>query len=61
MVLKGRDITAIEVYVEELDQFVQIQYYYIGDELIWSAVRSCYGAGYWDNTKAWSNDDAYKN
>ena len=61
MLIKGREITAIQVYVEELEQFVEIQYYYIGDELIWASVRSCFGAGYWDNSKPFLNDEAYKN
>ena len=61
MLIKGREISAIEVYVEELDRFVQIQYYYIGNDLIWAAVRSCFAAGYWDNNKAWSNSEACKN
>lgn len=61
MIAKGRNITAIQVYVDELKQWVYLQYYYVGDELIWAAVRSCFGAGYWDNSKPWLNDEAYKN
>ena len=61
MVLKGREISSVEVYVEELDKFIQIQYYYIGDKLIWQAVRSCFGAGFWSNEKSWVNEEGWKN
>ena len=33
----------------------------IGDELIWAAVKRCFAAGYWNNSKPWSNSEAYKN
>lgn len=29
--------------------------------LIWQAVRSCFGRGYWINNKPWLNTDAWKN
>lgn len=34
---------------------------YYGTKLIWQAISSCFGAGYWDNNKPWSNDDAWNN
>lgn len=34
---------------------------YYGKYLVWQAVRSCYGKGYWINEKPWLNDDAWKN
>ena len=38
-----------------------ISYIYRGIMLIWSAIRSCFGNGYWVNTMSWSNEDAWKN
>lgn len=29
--------------------------------LIWEAVRSCFGRGFWVNDKSWSNGDGWKN
>lgn len=29
--------------------------------LIWEAVRSCFGRGFWVNNKPWSNKDYWKN
>ena len=29
--------------------------------VIWQAIRSCYGAGYWINTKPWLNDEGWRN
>ncbi len=34
---------------------------YVGARLVWEAISSCFGAGYWDNNKPWSNDDAWDN
>jgi len=32
-----------------------------GADIVWQAVRSCFGKGWWINEKPWSNDDAWKN
>lgn len=32
-----------------------------GARLVWAAVRSCYGKGYWINSAPWSNTDSWKN
>lgn len=29
--------------------------------ILWQAIDSCFGAGYWINPKAWKNQDAWKN
>ncbi len=34
---------------------------YKGLRLVWTAVRSCFGKGYWINEKPWINDDAWRN
>ena len=33
---------------------------YRGTLLLWEAVRSCFGKGFWLSEKPWSNDDAWK-
>ena len=38
-----------------------VQEIYNGARLVWTAVRSCFGAGYWINEKPWLNDEAWKN
>lgn len=38
-----------------------VQEIYKGARLVWTAVRSCFGAGYWINDKPWLNDEAWKN
>ena len=30
-------------------------------KIIWQAINSCFGAGYWDNDKGWDNDDSWDN
>lgn len=34
---------------------------YQGTKLIYEAIRSCFGKGFWINEKEWSNTDAWKN
>lgn len=31
-----------------------------GAQLVWQAVRSCFGAGYWRGDKPWVGSDAWK-
>lgn len=34
---------------------------YQGTRLVWQAIRSCFGAGYWVNEKPWINEEGWKN
>lgn len=34
---------------------------YLGARLIWEAVNSCFGSGFWIREKAWSNTDSWRN
>lgn len=34
---------------------------YKGARLVWMAIRSCFGAGFWINEKPWLNSEAWKN
>ena len=34
---------------------------YKGLRLVWTAIRSCFGKGFWINDKPWLNTDAWKN
>lgn len=34
---------------------------YLGSRLIWEAVNSCFGSGFWIKEKAWSNTDSWHN
>lgn len=56
MIYKSRrDITAVR-YGERVMAFV-----YKGAQLVWQAISSCFGAGYWINEYPWSNQDSWKN
>lgn len=33
----------------------------IGKKLIWEAINSCFGKGFWINEKPWNNSDAWRN
>lgn len=34
---------------------------YKGARLVWEAIRSCFGKGYYINEHPWDNEDAWKN
>ena len=34
---------------------------YYGANIVWQAIRSCFGAGYWVNDKVWINEENWKN
>lgn len=34
---------------------------YKGKQLVWQAVRSCFGSGKWMNDKSWVNNEGWKN
>lgn len=34
---------------------------YKGAVLVWEAIRSCFGKGFWINVYPWSNEDEWKN
>lgn len=34
---------------------------YIGTLLVWQAIRSCFGSGYWINSSPWKHDEGWKN
>lgn len=34
---------------------------YKGAVLVWEAVRSCFGKGFWVNEQPWDNEDGWKN
>ena len=37
-----------------------ISYVYYGANLVWQAVRSCFGSGIWVSEKSWLGDEAWK-
>lgn len=39
---------------------VAIAAIYRGAQLVWEAINSCFGKGFWVNIKPWSNIDAWK-
>ncbi len=34
---------------------------YKGSKLVWQAIRSCFGSGFWVNVKPWLNNEGWKN
>lgn len=31
-----------------------------GSRIVWQAIRSCFGSGFWVNEKGWINDEGWK-
>lgn len=34
---------------------------YRGTKLVWEAIKSCFGAGFWKNDAPWSNTEGWRN
>lgn len=53
--INGKDIVDVKFFGRTITAIYQ------AGQLIWEAIRSCFGAGYWDNDQPWDNDDAWSN
>lgn len=54
----------VKTFNEQVREFFdgrEIVSVYKGLQLVWSAIRSCFGKGFWINDKPWVNNDAWKN
>lgn len=55
MIKKGlKDITG--VYIGQR----AISAVYVGARLVWSAISSCFGSGFWRGDKPWSQTDGWR-
>jgi hypothetical protein len=54
MFTNGKEIKVLRAYGK------LIQGVYYGTKVVWQAIRSCFGAGYWINDKAWINEENWK-
>lgn len=52
---KDKEITSINFGGQAIDAIYQ------GARLVWQAVRSCFGAGFWANEKPWIDSAGWKN
>lgn len=50
----GKEITAVYVGSRVVTAV------YAGALMVWTAVSSCFGAGYWQRIKRWSRTDGWK-
>lgn len=53
--IAGKEITAVNVYGRAITAI------YAGTRLVWQAIRSCFGSGWWVNEKPWLNEEGWKN
>lgn len=51
----GKDVEAIGFGA------LAIAYVSYGATIVWQAIRSCFGSGYWINGKPWINEEPWKN
>lgn len=56
MIYKGNK----EIIALNRDKKIYVAIYH-GARLVWQAIRSCFGAGFWNNDKPWSNDETWNN
>lgn len=55
----GKEITQISIVKDGVIR--AISYIYQGSRLVWQAIRSCFGSGFWTNIKPWSNTEGWRN
>lgn len=57
--INGREITRIEI--KDKNGIIRVISYvrYLGD-LVWQAVRSCFGSGLWISAKPWISEETWK-
>lgn len=51
----GKDITGVYVAGRVITAV------YKGAVLVWEAINSCFGKGFWNNEKPWINEEGWKN
>jgi len=51
----GKEIEAINHLGKDI-----VVVYHMG-KVVWEAIRSCFGNGYWRNALPWLNNDGWKN
>lgn len=49
----GKEVTLVRIGAKVVGAI------YMGATLVWQAVRSCFGAGYWNDDAPWSDDDGW--
>lgn len=52
---RGKDVVGVS------SGAIAVAYVYRGATLVWQAILSCFGSGFWVNAKAWINDNGWKN
>lgn len=53
--IKGKEITGVNFGGRAIAAV------YKGTKLVWEAIRSCFGKGFWINEYPWNNLDGWKN
>lgn len=53
--IAGKEITVVNAYGRTITAI------YAGTRLVWQAIRSCFGSGWWVNEKPWLNEEGWKN
>lgn len=53
--IKRKDIIGVTVSEKIISKIYQ------GGKLVWEAIRSCFGSGFWINDRPWINNNAWKN
>lgn len=52
--VKNKEVTSINAKNKVITSI------YKGVQLIWEAIRSCFGKGFWIDSYQWSDEDAWK-
>lgn len=53
--IDGKEVTAVNLGKRAIAAV------YKGTKLVWEAIRSCFGKGFWANSLPWDNGDKWTN
>lgn len=58
-----KDINSLSERTNNEYKPIGVLYQYVGGVMraVWTAIRSCFGAGRWVNVKPWINNEGWKN
>lgn len=59
--LKTIEAIYTKIMTEEGPIVVAIQEIRKGAQLVWEAIKGCFGNGFWRNTKGWINTEGWRN
>lgn len=53
--IKRKEVSQVNAFGKTISKI------YAGGKLVWEAILSCFGSGFWINDRSWINNNAWNN